>query len=59
MKVRITVRPVGYFSDDAGPLRAWPKVGEVVDLPEVVARDLIGSDRAEEVPAVAALDETQ
>lgn len=55
MKVRITVRPTGYFSADSGPLRAWPKVGEVVDLPEIVARDLIASDRAEEVGVLSAL----
>lgn len=58
LKVRIKVRPVGYVSIRGGPLSLWPKVGEVIDLPEIVARDLIASDRAEELTvAVTDVDE--
>lgn len=53
MKVRITVRPVGYLSLAGDMLRPWPKVGEVIDLPDVVANDMIASGRAEKVPAIA------
>lgn len=49
MKVRIKVRPTGYVSFDGGPLAEWPAVGAVVNLPEVVAQDLIDAGRAEKV----------
>lgn len=55
MKVRIKVRPTGYISLNGGPLNVWPKVGAVVDLPKVVAEDLIKDGRAEKVmPATKA-----
>lgn len=47
MKVRIKVQPTGYVSLDGGPLNSWPKAGSVVDLPDVIAEDLIGSGHAE------------
>lgn len=47
MKVRMKVRPTGYISFDGGPLSEWPKVGSVVDLPDVIAADLISSGHAE------------
>jgi hypothetical protein len=43
------VQPTGYISLDGGPLNTWPKVGTVVELPNVVADDLIGSGCAEKV----------
>jgi len=49
MKVRIKDRPTGYISLNGGPLSVWPEVGTVVDLPEVVAEDLIEGGRAEKV----------
>ena len=49
MKVRIKVQPTGYVSLDGGPLNVWPKVGAVVELPDAIADDLIGSGRAEKV----------
>lgn len=49
MKVRIKVRPTGYVSFDGGPLAEWPSVGAVVNLPEVVAQDLIAAGCAEKV----------
>ncbi|WP_418003349.1 hypothetical protein ACNO8X_26075 [Mycobacterium sp. PDNC021] len=47
MKVRITKRPVGYISLDGHPLTAWPPAGQVVDLPDAVAEDLIKGGNAE------------
>lgn len=51
MKVRLKVQPTGYISIDGGPLAAWPKAGSVVELPDVVAEDLIKSGRAEKTRA--------
>ena len=53
MKVRIKVQPTGYISLAGGPLQEWPKVGEVVDLPEGVARALVAAGNAEAVRIVA------
>lgn len=50
MKVRITVRPVGYIAIGGEPLTAWPPAGEVVDLPDDIAEDLIKGGNAEKVP---------
>lgn len=47
MKVRILVAPEGYVSLEGQPLAAWPPVGAVAELPDVVAADLIASGRAE------------
>lgn len=52
MKVRIKVRPTGYVSLDGGPLNAWPKVGSVIELPDVIADDLISSGHAEKARVV-------
>lgn len=49
MKVRMTRRPTGYVSFDDGPLKKWPEVGSVVDLPDVVADGLIAGGCAEKV----------
>lgn len=49
MKVRMKIRPTGYISLDGGPLNVWPAVGSVVELPDTVAEDLIGSGHAEKV----------
>ncbi|OBB15054.1 hypothetical protein A5761_15035 [Mycolicibacterium setense] len=49
MKVRMKQRPTGYVSLGGEPPREWPKVGSVVDLPPVVAEDLIAAGRAEKV----------
>jgi len=49
MKVRIKDRPTGYISLNGGPLNVWPEVGAVVDLPDMVAEDMIDSGRAEKV----------
>lgn len=43
------VRPKGYYSIGGEPLQAWPPVGTILDLPDMVAKDLIGSDKAEKV----------
>jgi hypothetical protein len=51
MKVRITKRPVGYISLDGHPLTAWPPAGQVVDLPDEIAEDLIKGGNAEKVTA--------
>jgi hypothetical protein len=44
MKVRILVRPTGLVSG-----QPWPKVGEVVDLPEHVADGMVHSGHVEPV----------
>jgi hypothetical protein len=49
MKVRIKQSPSGCISFDGGPPQLWPKAGSVVDLPQVVAEDLIADGRAEKV----------
>ena len=49
MKVRIIVRPTGYVAIGANPLTVWPPVGEVVDLPDEMAEDLIKGGNAEKV----------
>ncbi|MGV0772039.1 hypothetical protein [Mycobacterium syngnathidarum] len=49
MKVRIKIRPRGYFSVDAGPLREWPPVGTVVDLPDATAQPMIDAGTLERV----------
>lgn len=54
--VRIKRTPSGHVSLDGGPLTAWPKVGEVIALPELIARDLIAGGFAEESVADAAVD---
>lgn len=54
MKVRIKVQPTGYVSLDGGSLAAWPKVGTVVDLPDVIAEDLINAGNAEKAPIARA-----
>lgn len=53
MKVRIVVRPTGYLSLDGGPLQEWPKVGEVIDLPDVMAEGAILSGNAKRVADTA------
>lgn len=50
MKVRIAVRPTGYLSIDGAPLQEWPKVGEVIDLPDALAADAIHAGSAEHAP---------
>jgi hypothetical protein len=49
MKVRILIAPTGYISFSGGPLGLWPKAGEVVDLPDQMAADLIAAGNAEKV----------
>jgi len=50
MKVRMKVRPVGYVVLDSQPtLTAWPPVGEVFDLPDDIAEDLIKGGNVEKV----------
>lgn len=49
MKVRMKVRPTGYVSFAGGPMRSWPEVGAVLDVPDAVADDLITAGRAEKV----------
>jgi hypothetical protein len=46
MKVRIVRRPTGYFSIAGGPLHEWPKVGDVIDLPDTMAENAIDSGNA-------------
>jgi hypothetical protein len=41
MRVRIVVRPTGALNG-----RDWPLVGETLDVPQVVADDLIGAGNA-------------
>ena len=40
-------RPVGYVSLEGRTLTAWPPVGQVVDLPDEIAEDLIKGGNAE------------
>lgn len=53
MKVRMTASPFGfingYISIGGRPLTEWPPVGAVVDLPDVLAEDLIKGGNAEKV----------
>jgi hypothetical protein len=46
VKVRIKVRPTGYISLDGEGLQSWPKVGEIIDLPDTVAENMIASGNA-------------
>lgn len=59
MKVRMKQRPTGYVSLGGGPPREWPKVGSVVDLPQVVADDLIAAGRAEKVIVAKVTEEVE
>ena len=56
MKVRMKVRPVGYISLGGQPLTAWPPVGEVVDLPDEIAEDLIKGGNAEKAQGWAGVE---
>ncbi len=59
MKVRIKRQPTGYISIKGGPLQVWPAAGEVVDLPEVVAQDLVDSGAAEKVVVAKATSKVE
>ncbi|WP_310250687.1 hypothetical protein [Microbacterium trichothecenolyticum] len=48
MKVRITEQPTGLLNG-----KEWPTAGEVIDLPDVVAVDLLNARMAEPVKAAA------
>lgn len=46
MKVRVKVRPLGLLNG-----YPWPEVGESVDLPDAVAKDMVASGAVEEAKA--------
>lgn len=59
MKVRIKQSPTGYISLDGGPLQQWPKAGGVVDLPQVIAEDLIASGHATKAVVAKVTEEVE
>jgi hypothetical protein len=48
MKARVKVQPTGLLNGEA-----WPEAGETVNLPDSVAKDMIGSGDLEEIKAPA------
>lgn len=50
MKVRIVRRPTGYISLEGGPLHEWPRVGDVIDLPDGMAESMIAAGNAKAAP---------
>jgi hypothetical protein len=42
-------QPTGYISLNGGPLQEWPKRGDVIDLPDVMAEGMIASGNAKRV----------
>lgn len=46
MQIRITVQPTGLLNG-----KTWPAAGEVVEVPDVVAVDLLNAGMAEPVEA--------
>jgi hypothetical protein len=62
MKARVKVQPSGLLSVEGKLGVPWPEVGETVDLPESVAKDMIAAGVLEEIkPAkkVAAKDKVE
>jgi len=47
MRVKIIERPTGYVRIGDGNLGPWPEVGEVVDLPDIVAEGMIATGQVE------------
>jgi len=48
MKVRVKVQPLGLLN-----AQPWPAVGETVDLPDEVAKEMIAAGHVEEAKAPA------
>lgn len=53
MKVKITQRPTGYISLGGAGLVVWPNEGEVIDLPDAMAEDMIVAGHVEKVAPAA------
>lgn len=58
MKVKIIERPSGHVRID-GELVEWPKVGDTIDLPDVVAEGMIATGAVEKVGGTAPARQTE